>query len=144
IKPILPLYINNKEVRFNMNNYSSHIIANKDKASQHLYNTASALLKSNNKMDFRYAYEDFREIEHINHNFKDVRQLINMAHQMGTDYVIVNMKNDTQKVIPKRLETDLLNFSTYGLNNLWTVYHNTRTNDVRYDYNMLVNLRQIN
>lgn len=144
IKPILPLYINNKEVRFNMNNYSSQIIANKDKASQHLYNTASALLKSNNKMDFRYAYDDFRDIEDINPNFKDVRQLMNVAHQKGTDYVIVNMKNDTQKVIPKRLETDLLNFSTYGLNQFWTVYHNTPTNDVRYDYNMLVNLRQIN
>jgi hypothetical protein len=42
------------------------------------------------------------------------------------------------------LETDLLNFSTYGLNQLWTVYHNTPTKDVKYDYNMLVNLRQIN
>lgn len=144
IKPVLPLYVNNREVKFDMKDYSSQIIANKNNASQHLYNNAVALLKSNNKMDYRYAYEDFREIEHINPNFKDVRQLINTAHQMGIDYVIVNMKNDTQKVIPKRLETDLLNFSTYGLNHLWTVYHNTPTKDVKYDYNMLVNLRQIN
>lgn len=144
IKPVLPLYVNNREVKFDMKDYSSQIIANKNNASQHLYNNAVALLKSNNKMDYRYAYEDFQEIEHINPNFKDVRQLINTAHQMGTDYVIVNMKNDTQKVIPKRLETDLLNFSTYGLNQLWTVYHNTPTKDVKYDYNMLVNLRQIN
>ncbi|WP_100614727.1 hypothetical protein [Confluentibacter citreus] len=144
IKPLLPLYINNREVRLNMKDYSSQIIANKDKASQHLYNNASALLKSNNKMDFRYAYNDFQEIENINPNFKDVRQLMDVAHQKGTDFVIVDMRNDTQKVIPNRLETDLLNFSTYGLNNLWTVYHNTPTNDVKYDYNMLVNLRQIN
>lgn len=144
IKPLLPLYINNREVRLDMKDYSNQIIANKDKASQHLYNNASALLKSNNKMDFRYAYNDFQEIENINPNFKDVRQLMEVAHQKGTDFVIVDMRNDTQKVIPNRLETDLLNFSTYGLNNLWTVYHNTPTNDVKYDYNMLVNLRQIN
>ncbi|WP_100611296.1 hypothetical protein [Confluentibacter lentus] len=144
IKPLLPLYINNREVRLDMKDYSNQIIANKDKASQHLYNNASALLKSNNKMDFRYAYDEFQEIENINPNFKDVRQLMEVAHQKGTDFVIVDMRNDTQKVIPNRLEADLLNFSTYGLNNLWTVYHNTPTNDVKYDYNMLVNLRQIN
>jgi len=144
IKPILPLYINDREVKLNMKDYSSQIIANKNNASQHLYNIASALLKSKNKMDFRYAYEDFQEIENINPNFKDVRQLMEIAHQKGTDFVIVDMRNDTQKVIPNRLEADLLNFSTYGLNNLWTVYHNTPTNDVKYDYNMLVNLRQIN
>lgn len=144
IKPLLPLYINNREVRFDMKDYSNQIIANKDKASQHLYNNASALLKSNNKMDFRYAYDEFQMIENINPNFKDIRQLMEVAHQKGTDFVIVDMRNDTQKVIPNRLEADLLNFSTYGLNNLWTVYHNTPTNDVKYDYNMLVNLRQIN
>ena len=95
-------------------------------------------------MDFRFAFEQFQQIEHINPNFKDVRQLMEMAHQKGTDFVIVNMVNDTEKVIPARLEADLLNFSTYGLNNLWTVYHNTPVDHVKYDYNMLVNLRQIN
>ncbi|WP_111309806.1 hypothetical protein [Confluentibacter sediminis] len=144
IKPILPLYINNREVTFNLKDYSSQIIANKDKASQHMYTKASALLKSNNKMDFRYAFDDFQEIENINPNYKDVRQLMELAHQKGTDFVIVDMRNDTQKVIPNRLEADLLNFSTYGLNSLWTVYHNTPADNVKYDYNMLVNLRQIN
>ena len=144
IKPLLPLYVNNKEVKFAMNDYNNEIIAFKDKSSEQLYNNASALLKSNNKMDFRFAFEQFQQIEHINPNFKDVRQLMEMAHQKGTDFVIVNMVNDTEKVIPARLEADLLNFSTYGLNNLWTVYHNTPIEDVKYDYNMLVNLRQIN
>ena len=144
IKPLLPLYVNNKEVKFAMNDYNNEIIAFKDKSSEQLYNNASALLKSNNKMDFRFAFEQFQQIEHINPNFKDVRQLMEMAHQKGTDFVIVNMVNDTEKVIPARLEADLLNFSTYGLNNLWTVYHNTPVEDVKYDYNMLVNLRQIN
>lgn len=144
IKPLLPLYANNKEVKFALNDYNNEIIAFKDKSSEQLYNNASALLKSNNKMDFRFAFEQFQQIEHINPNFKDVRQLMEMAHQKGTDFVIVNMVNDTEKVIPARLEADLLNFSTYGLNNLWTVYHNTPIEDVKYDYNMLVNLRQIN
>ncbi|UKM64386.1 hypothetical protein GSB9_00934 [Flavobacteriaceae bacterium GSB9] len=144
IKPILPLYANGREVRFNFSNYHSDIIAAKNSASDQIYNNAVALLKSNNKLDFRMAFEQFQEIENINPNYKDVRQLMDVAHQKGTDFVLVEMINDTQKVIPQRLEDDLLNFSTYGLNNLWTVYHNTPTKAVKYDYNMRVNLREIN
>ncbi|MCR8669286.1 hypothetical protein NO995_16480 [Aestuariibaculum sp. M13] len=143
IKPVLPLYINGKEVKFDFNNYSSHIISFKNDASQQMYKTASSLLNSKNKLDYRQAYNDFKEIETINPNFKDVRQLMDVAHAKGTDFVLVDMVNDTEKVIPQRLEDDLLNFSTYGLNNLWTVYHNNAVNDVNYDYSMRVNLRGI-
>jgi hypothetical protein len=54
------------------------------------------------------------------------------------------MINDTRKTIPTRLEDDLLNFSTYGINNLWTVYHNNPVDKVKYDFNMRVKLRDIN
>ncbi|GAA4303881.1 hypothetical protein [Aestuariibaculum suncheonense] len=143
IKPILPLFVNGKEVKFDFNDYSNHIISFKNNASQQMYNTALALLDSKNKMDYRQAYNDFKTIEDINPNFKDVRQLMDVAHAKGTDFVIVDMVNDTKKVIPERLEDDLLNFSTYGLNNLWTVYHNTAVKEVKYDYSMRVNLREI-
>ena len=66
------------------------------------------------------------------------------AHFKGTNFVLVNMINDTQKVIPERLENDLLNFSSYGINNFWAVYHATPENQISYDYNMRVNLRDIN
>lgn len=145
IKPLLPLYVNNTEAKFSIKDYSSAIIASKDDASLHIYNNATALLNANtsSKLDYRAAYEQLRDIEEINPNYKDVRQLIEVAHYKGTDFVLVEMKNDTQKVIPQRLEDDLLNFSTYGINNLWTVYHNNRDTKVNYDYNMSVNLRQI-
>jgi hypothetical protein len=47
-------------------------------------------------------------------------------------------------VIPVRLQDDLLDFSTYGINDKWTVYHNNKQKNVTYDYGMLVNFRQIN
>ena len=48
------------------------------------------------------------------------------------------MTNNTDKVIPKRLEDELLNLNTYGLNNLWTEYHNNRIQNQIYDYQMEV------
>lgn len=144
IKPILPLAINGRNIPFDMNNYSSQIINFKNDASLNLYNNALALLKSSNKLDARQAFTIFQDIEDINPNYKDVRNQLDIAHTKGTDFVLVAMINDTRKTIPKRLEDDLLNFSTYGLNNLWTVYHNKALEKITYDYNMRVNLRDIN
>tara|TARA_R110002050_G_scaffold299733_2_gene466178 strand:+ start:19838 stop:21019 length:1182 start_codon:yes stop_codon:yes gene_type:complete len=144
IKPLLPLYVNGKQVNFDFNNYNNQIISFKNNASEQLYINASAFLKSKNKMDFRMAFDIFQDIEDINPNFKDVRSLMEVAHNKGTDFVLVDMINDTRKTIPQRLEDDLLNFSTYGLNNLWMVYHNNAIDNVNYDYNMRVNLRDIN
>ncbi len=144
IKPLLPLFVNGQKVNFNLKNYDNQIINFKNNASKQIYKNATALLNSNNKLDYRIAYDELKEIENINPNYKDVRSLMEEAHIKGTDYVLVDMINDTQKVIPKRLEDDLLNFSSYGLNNFWSVYHGTPENNVTYDFNMRVNLRDIN
>lgn len=145
IKPLLPLYINDKLVTFDIKDYASAIISSKDEASLNIYNNVKGILNNQpTKLDYRFAYEQLNDIEDINPNYRDVRQLIETTHQNGTDFVLVEMINDTQKIIPERLENDLLNFSTYGINNLWTVYHNTNDSNMTYDYNMRVNLRQIN
>ncbi|SFZ94386.1 hypothetical protein SAMN05428642_104145 [Flaviramulus basaltis] len=143
IKPLLPLYANGKEVNFNFDNYTTQIINSKNRASDQIYVNATTLLKSNNKLDFRDAYNAFKDIEDINPNYKDVRQLMDVAHQKGTDFVLVDMINDTKKIIPERLEKDLLNFSSYGLNNFWAIYHSTPEKQLSYDYNLIVNLRNI-
>ena len=144
LKPLLPLYVNGREVNLNFNDYTSLIISYKNNASEQIYQNATALLNSNNKLDYRVAYDDLREIENINPNYKDVRQLMELAHQKGIDFVLVDMTNDSGKIIPTRLQNDLLNFSSYGLNNFWSVYHGTPEEKVDYDFNMRVNLRGIN
>jgi hypothetical protein len=144
IKPLLPLFVDSNEVKFNISNYTSQIISYKNNASAQLYNNATTLLKSNNKLDIRTAYTILKDIEDINPNYQDVRQLLEVAHQKGTDFVLVDMINDTRKIIPVRLEKDLLNFSSYGINNFWTEYHSTSDDKIYYDYSMRVNLRDIN
>ena len=143
IKPILPLYVNGSEVNFNFNDYSNQIITYKNSASLQLYNNAQALLKSKNKFDIRAAYDQLRNIEDINPNYRDTRVLMDVAHQKGTDFVLVDMINDSGKIIPARLENDLLNFSSYGLNNFWLQFHSTPEDKVNYNFNMKVNLRNI-
>jgi hypothetical protein len=145
IKPLLPLSILDKGVNaeFQFRNYDDEIIANKNQLSDYLYSKVSKLFETNTKFDYRIAFEDLEYIEKINPNFKDVRDLINVAHERGLDFVMVSMKNQTEKVIPKRLEEDLLNFNTYGLNDLWTVYHGVKDPKIRYDFGLELNLRDI-
>jgi len=145
IKPLLPLPILNKgkDANFKFSNYNDEIIASKNKLSDYLYNKAKIIFNTNNKLDYRNAYNDLEYIEKINSNFRDVRNLMTIAHNKGLDFVIVSMKNQTQKVIPKRLQQDLLNFDTYGLNDFWTVYHGNKDPNIKYDFGLELNLREI-
>lgn len=147
IKPLLPLYIveEGRNAIFSMDNYDQRIINTKDKLSDYLYNNANTLLTSaKRKTDYRAVYDDLIYLNKITPNYKNTRELIDEAHQKGTDFVKVTIKNHTDVIIPRRLESDLLNFGTYGLNDLWTVYHSQPQRSISYDYAMEVELREIN
>ncbi len=61
------------------------------------------------------------------------------------ELIQIEGKNGSGKSsIPIILEEDLLNFETYGLNTLWTVYHNKKQLKVNYNYEIALNLRTIN
>lgn len=146
IRPLLPLYNQEKGgyANFKLNDYSNDIIDAKNKLSDYLYTNASNLLtNSNSKFDYRKVYSDLKYLDQINPNYKDVLQKVEEAHFKGTDFVRVSMYNDTKMVIPQRLEDELLNFNTYGLNDIWTVYHNNPVKEVKYDYEMDVSFKDI-
>lgn len=144
IKPLLPLTINGKTIAFNFNNYSKNIIAYKEKTSDYLYEKGLELLEQDNKVIVREAFNTLQYVEQINPNYENTRDLLAEAHERGTEYIIVSINNDTQQIIPQRLEEELLNFDTYGIDNFWTVFHGQPVSDIKYDYAMQLNLKRIN
>ena len=146
IRPLLPLFLikENRNALFPFDNYTEQIINSKNALSKYLYDNSKALLIAKDKMTIRRAHDDLEYLNKINPNYKDVVKLMADARSRGTDYVNVYTKNETNMVIPNRLQNDMLDFSTYGLNDKWTVYHSTKVKDLKYDYAMLVNFRQIN
>ena len=145
IKPLLPLPLlkEGRDAIFPMDDYSDEIISSKNNLSGYLYANAKKLMTSKNKMDFRQAFDDLNYLDQLNPNYQDVRALMDQAQLKGTDFVHVYTKNETNQVIPARLQDDLLDFSTYGINDKWTVYHNNRQKNINYDYGMIVNFRNI-
>ena len=146
IKPLLPLKLlkEGRNAIFPMEDYSDQIISSKNALSKHLYDNSKALLVTRDKLNFRRSYDDLVYLNSLNPNYKDVLNLINEAKFKGTDFVYVNTKNETNMVIPTRLQSDLLDFSTYGLNDKWTEYHSSKQKNIDYDYAMVVIFRNIN
>lgn len=146
IKPVLPLHLikENRNAIFPFEDYSDQILNSKNALAKHLYDNSKALLVTKDKINFRRAYDDLMYLNSLSPNYKDVSNLINDAKLKGTDFVSVYTKNETNMVIPVRLQNDLLDFSTYGLNDKWTVYHSNRQKGITYDYELAVNFRQIN
>ena len=146
IRPLLPLKLikEGRNAIFPFDDYSDQIVSSKNALSKYLYDNSKALLANNDKMVLRRAYDDLVYLERINPGYKDVAKLTEEAKFKGTDFVNVYTKNETNMVIPVRLEDDLLDFSTYGLNDKWTVYHSNRQKGIDYDFGLIVNFRTIN
>ncbi len=146
IRPLLPLKLlkEGRNAIFPFEDYSTQISSSKNALVKHLYDNSKALMLSKDKITIRRAFDDFVYLDQLNPGYKDVTKLIDDAKLKGTDYVNVYTKNETNMVIPIRLENDLLDFSTFGLNDKWTVYHSNRVKGITYDYGLIVNFRQIN
>ncbi len=146
IRPLLPLYIQDegRDAEFQFRNYDERLLASKDKLSEYLYANASRLMEeATHKMDFRAAYDDFAYLEEINPGYRDCRLKMDEAHALGINYVKVQIANESQQIIPERLEEELLNFNTYGINDFWTQYHTNPLENVNYNYEMQVAFRDI-
>lgn len=143
IKPVLPLKIGNKYLKLNFNDYSNNIVNYRYKVSDYMIGKGISLLDSENKYNAREAYDLFNYIERINPNFEETRDLMVEAHEKGIDYVMVNIENKTHQIIPERLEQDLLDFDTYGLDQFWTEYHAVSDKTIAYDYAMQLQLKRI-
>lgn len=144
IKPILPLRVNGKNIPFQFNNYSDDILKARDKASDYLYEKGLTLLEPDDKSSIREAYNTLDYLQKINPNYENTAELISEARQRGMDYILVSINNETEQIIPNRLEDDLLSLDTYGLNKFWSTYHVNKLDNLSYDYAMQLNLKRIN
>ncbi len=146
IRPLLPLEIfeENRNAIFNYSDYDNDIVNAKTNLSEYLYAHASELLKkASGKYDYRKAYDDFRFLDEINPGYADTKQKMEEAYSRGLDYVKVQVVNDTDKILPQRLADELLNFNTYGLEDLWTQYHTNPLKNINYQYQMEVSFKDI-
>ena len=144
IRPLLPLtYGNGKNARFRLQDYTDELLEAKQKLGDKLYLRASDYLQRDTKKDARMAYGLLEELKELRPHDASVASMLNDALIIGTDYVYVSLSNRSGQIIPRRLEQELLDFNTYGLDEFWTEYHAERNNSLDYDYGIALVFRQI-
>ena len=145
IRPLLPLQLvnENRNAIFHFSDYTTELVNSKNAFSNYLYTNSKSCLLTATKFEARTILQDLTYLNQINPGFKDVSKLIEEARIKGTVFVHVFTKNETNLMIPVRLQNDLLDFSTYGLNDKWTVYHSNRKPESSYDYGIILNFREI-
>ncbi|MAZ72252.1 MAG: hypothetical protein CMC70_03805 [Flavobacteriaceae bacterium] len=145
IRPLLPL--KNVQTGYNANfpmvNYTSQLTQAKSNFVQSLYTEAKTLMARNTTMEYREAHSILSELIQLQSNYKDVDALLQDAHYYGTDFVLVTLNNQSNMLIPRRLEQELLDFNTYNLDDFWTEYHNGRQQGVSYNYGIHLNFKEI-
>jgi hypothetical protein len=145
IRPLLPLHSISmgRKANFVFSDYSNDLLAAKGGYVMSLYQEASVYMQRNTKMDYRSAFNVLCELDEVQPNYRDVHQLKEDAHFRGTNFVIVKLNNHTRQFIPFRLEQDLLNFNTYGLDDFWTEYHGQQENGINYTLGIDLNFQTI-
>jgi hypothetical protein len=145
IRPLLPLYSSSlgRNATFKIVDYSSSIVQAKGNFVDYLYDEAKQYMNRQTIADARTAYHVLCELDELQPNYKDVARLKNDSHFSGTDFVMVSLKNRSGQLIPIRLERELLDFNTYGLDDFWTQYHKERDTDVDYNYGIQLDFREI-
>jgi hypothetical protein len=145
IRPLLPLYSDemDRKANFVFSDYTDDLLRAKDAYVQALYQEAIGYLQQSTKKDSRSAYNVLCELDEVQPNYRDVFQLKKDAHFQGTDFVFVTLNNHTGQIIPYRLERDLLDFNTYGLDDFWTEYHSQRESGIDYDFGIDLNFQTI-
>lgn len=123
----------NKTYSFKTKDYSKAFATVKGKYADYLYNEAQSWLAQPTKPNAKVAYQRLQLLESIMPNYLDARTLMTKAKQLGTYKVLVQLSNDTNVIIPKRLEQELLDFNSYGLDTNWTEFYTGKLNS-SFDY----------
>ncbi len=147
IRPILPLRVleENRNASFQFENYDDELINVKDNLAQSLYNQSKEdILNATTKASYRSIHDDLKYLNELKPRYKETEQMMREVHEKGTDFIHVILTNDSQIALPNRLEDELTDFSTYDLDDFWTVYHSNSQLDVKYDYEIQITFTEIN
>lgn len=119
IKPLLPLYVEGREVAFRLINVDDELIRWKKEAAGFLYSSAQKLLQQNDKDAAREAYYQLLEVEDIYPGYKDAHQLKKQARNKGMNWVQLEVTNRSPNLVPGEFVEELYNHDYIRLQSEW-------------------------
>lgn len=135
-----PLNIKNKEVKFEIKDYTNEIEISKKNYSQYLFNAANEKMKGT-KIDARAAYELYAELAYFSPTYvKNLSDLVANAKAKGSSFMLLKLDNKVEKNTTQEDINELMRISESNLNNKWLIVHNEKNKTIDYDYQVDITL----
>ncbi len=138
VEPLLPLVSETGyKARFKFVNVDDLMIESKKEAAAYHYKKAVSYMKKAKKGykgAAKDAFYELKEIEKYFADYRDVNTLKITAKNLGTERVLLQVKNRTRSILPKDISEDLFKNNISKLNEDWLKYYDIKVRDVNFDY----------
>lgn len=148
VAPLTPLTAKNGyRAQFEFVDIASMERQSREKAAEYLYDQSLALLEraeNGDKLAARKAYEHLLEIQkRYFPNYRDKNELMAKARDLGTSYVVFEVKNQSGKILPSGFSERLLALGKQDLDSEWREYSFEAKPGLQYDYKAIFKVRDI-
>lgn len=148
ISPLLPL-VSKKgyKPRFEFVDIAKLELESRNKAAESLYERAVAsieLAERGERLVARNAYKLLRDLEtHYYRDYRDKTALMAKARDLGTTFVLVEVKNQSGKTLPRDFSERLMAMSKYELDSEWKEFFFDAKPGEQFDYKAVFKIREI-
>lgn len=147
VEPLLPLYADNGyKADFKFVNIDGLESDSKEKAAHFYYVEGKRLLAKGQKGDkvaARQAHDEFEKIGKYYNRYKDEDRLMEEALSLGTVHVLFKIENRSHSILSRDFEREIKRISVRDLESKWRQVHLNPQSGLKYDYNVVMNLHQI-
>jgi hypothetical protein len=148
IHPLLPLRDEKGySAKFNFADVASMERESRSKAAEYLYNRAQNAIARAEKGDRRAgrdAYYDLVDLERSYYkDYLDKDALIDQARELGTSHVIFEVRNNSNKILPRDFNERVLAFSKQDLDSEWKRFHFEQRPGMNYDYKLVFKIKSV-
>ena len=121
--------------------------ASRAKAAEHLYDRATELIANaerGDKLAARKAYDYLLDLQkRYFSQYRDKDQLLVRARELGTSYVLFEVKNQSDKVLPRAFAERILAMSKQDLDSEWKEFYFETKEGMNFDYKAVFKVRNI-
>jgi len=143
IKPFLPIELYNRNVEFPITDYSAEVETYKESYAKLLYNKSIRLLDNPIKSNAQEAFGYLKDLEGLYPNYINLKTLLIEAYRAGTTFIYVEVRNNSEYLMPKIVDENLKHLDTRYLNENWHEFHTILQNGVNYDFDILFDIQDI-
>lgn len=148
VSPLTPLVAKNgHRAQFQLVEIAAMERESREKAAGYLYDQSVALLdraENGDKMAARKAHGLLLQLQKRYYpNYRDKDVLLSKARDLGTSYVVFEIKNESGKVLPRGFAERVIAMDKQGLDSEWREYTFEQKSGLHYDYKAVFRVRDI-